>query len=87
MLVFSTQLCERLSNLLSGSTLSLLPCVNMYSVYTDTVCKGGGGVIRGFVGDHILQEFNTLYLTQIQNLQNCYTTPIKNLGGEGAPDR
>jgi hypothetical protein len=24
---------------------------------------------------------------QIQNLQNCYTTPNKNLGGEGASDR
>jgi hypothetical protein len=24
---------------------------------------------------------------QIQNLQNCFTTPSKNLGGEGASDR
>ncbi len=29
------------SNLLSGSTLPL-PCVNKYTVYTCTVCKGGG---------------------------------------------
>jgi hypothetical protein len=47
MLVFSTHLCELLPlyNLLSGSTLppSPLPCVNKYTVYTYTVCFGGGG--------------------------------------------
>ncbi len=34
------------SNLLSGSTPSPhpLPCVNKYTVYTYTVCNGGGGV-------------------------------------------
>jgi hypothetical protein len=37
-------------------------------------------------GDHILQEFNTMF-DKIQNLQNCYTTPNKNLGGEGGSDR
>ncbi len=26
-------------------------------------------------------------LHQIPNLQNCFTTPNKNLGGEGVPDR
>jgi hypothetical protein len=25
---------------------------------------GGGGGVLSFVGDHILQEFNTLYLTR-----------------------
>ncbi len=38
------------------------------------------------VWDHILKEFKTLYLTS-KNLQNCYTTPNKNLGAEGASDR
>jgi hypothetical protein len=41
MLVFSTgfvNLCP--SNFLSGK-LSPLPCVNKYTVYTYTVCKGG----------------------------------------------
>jgi hypothetical protein len=37
---------------------------------------GGGGV--SCVGDHILQEFNTLF----QSLPNCFTNPNKNLGGE-----
>jgi hypothetical protein len=32
------------SNLLSGSTMPL-PCVNKYTVYTYTVCKGGCGVL------------------------------------------
>ncbi len=60
------------SNLLSGS------CVNKYSVYMYTVCKGGGG---GSVGvSHYVSD-------QIQNLQNCFTAPNKNLGGEGASDR
>ncbi len=27
--------------------------------------------------DHILQEFYTLFLTEIQNLPNCFTTPNK----------
>jgi hypothetical protein len=38
---------------------------------------GVGGVLT-CVGDHNLQEFNTLFLTRlIQNLQNCYTAPNK----------
>ncbi len=36
-----------------------------------------GGVLSCVV-DHILQEFNTLFLTRFRNLQNCYTTPNKN---------
>jgi hypothetical protein len=43
------------------------------------------GVAWGSVGDLILQEFNSVS-DQIQNLQNCYTTPNKNLGEEGASD-
>jgi hypothetical protein len=69
-LVFSTQLCE-------------LPKVKV--VYTDCVWLGGGG--RVFcVGDHILQEFNTLYLTRFTTYKIALTTPNKNLGGEGASD-
>ncbi len=47
MLVFSNQLCELLPyNLLSGSIIPPpLPCVNKFTVYTYTVCKGG---IKGF---------------------------------------
>ncbi len=67
MLIFSTQLCELLSsNLLCGSTLPAsplppLPCVK--GQFIQTVC--GLEVVGGFesVGDHILQEFNTLNLT------------------------
>jgi hypothetical protein len=42
--------------------------------------------VRGLfscVGDHILQEFNTTFLTRFRNLQNHYTNPNKNLEGEG----
>ncbi len=43
MLVFSTQLCELLPlYLLSGSTPPPPACVNKYTLYTYTVCKGGG---------------------------------------------
>jgi hypothetical protein len=46
MWVFLTQLCELLPlyNLVFGSTLALspLPCVNKYTVYAYTVCKGRG---------------------------------------------
>jgi hypothetical protein len=58
MLVFSTQFCELL-RLLSGSTLSPpLPCVKVQYV-------AGRGPLSP-VGDHILQEFNTLYLTRFR---------------------
>ncbi len=36
---------------------------------------------------HILHEFNTMYLDQIQNLHICFTAPNKSLGGEGASVR
>ncbi len=35
------------------------------------------------VGDHILQEFNTLYLTRFRTYKITYTTTNKNLGGGG----
>jgi hypothetical protein len=39
-------------SLVQLSTPSPLPCVNRYTVYTNTVCKGGG--VGGSVGDRIL---------------------------------
>ncbi len=60
--------------LLSDLWPSPLPKIKVQ--YLQTVCLGEGGVLS-CVGNHILQGFNT------QNLQNCFTTPNKNLGGEG----
>jgi len=64
MLVFSTQLCELapLYNLLSGSppSLSSLSQSILYSSI-NKMCVAGWGVWSP-VGDHILQEFNTLFL-------------------------
>jgi hypothetical protein len=40
------------------------------------VCGSVWGVLSCVV-DHILQEFNTLFLTSL-DLQNCYTIQIKN---------
>ncbi len=34
---------------------------------TDNVWLGGGGGVLSLVGDHILQEFNTLYLTRLRS--------------------
>jgi hypothetical protein len=66
----STHLCELLpSNLLSGSPLPPpLPKVKVGTVYTDNVLLGGGGGggVLSCVGDHILQEFNTLFLTKFR---------------------
>ncbi len=87
MLVFSTQFCE----LLPPLTFSLVqlstppspfPCP--VSKYQSTAYTGGGMLIPIGVGDHILQEFNN---DHIENIQNCSTTPNKNLGGERASDR
>jgi hypothetical protein len=50
--------------------------------YIQTGCSCGGGEGEGVLScvvDHILQEFKTNSVSdQIQNLQNCYTTPNKN---------
>ena len=82
-LVFSTQFFD----LLSGSTLppTHFP-VSKYSIYRQCVAERGCGVLS-CVGDHILQGVLHSVSHQIQNLQNCFITPNKNLGGEGAPDR
>jgi hypothetical protein len=70
MLVFSTQLCERLpTNLLSGSTFPLPPSLCQSTVctciYRQCVAGRGWGV-GSSVGDHILHELNTLYLTRFR---------------------
>ncbi len=56
----------------------LSPLPKVKGQYLQTVCAwlGEGGVLS-CVGDHSLQDFKT------QNLQNYFTTPNKNLGGEG----
>jgi hypothetical protein len=63
------------------------PCVNKYrsihSIILYIVQRGGGG------GDGVMWRAYTGLNTvcdQIPNLQNCFTTPNKNLGGEGASD-
>jgi hypothetical protein len=83
MLVFSTQLCELLplcfvnycpSNLLSCSPPIPPFSKSKYSIYRQCVA------VLGCVGDHILQEFNTLY-SDSEHIQNCLTISNKNLGG------
>jgi hypothetical protein len=84
MLVFSTQLRE------PPSTFSLVPLPNPSSpsqskrtVYkSDSVWLGGGGVFS-CVGDHILPEFNTLFLTRFRIYKIAALPQTKNLGGEG----
>jgi hypothetical protein len=46
-----------------------------YSIYnTDSVRLGEGGVVLSCVGDHILQEFNTLFLTRFRTYKTATTT-------------
>ncbi len=60
MLVLSTHLYKLLpSNLLSGH-LSPLPCVNKYTLYTYTVCKGEGYGVMG------LRQINTCRKVPLQ---------------------
>jgi hypothetical protein len=54
------------SNLLSGSPLPLPLSQSQSTVFTDSVWLGGGGLMLSCVGDHILYEFNTLYLTRFR---------------------
>jgi hypothetical protein len=64
------------SNLLSGSP-SPPPKVKVHTVvYTYSVLLGGGGAgMLSFVGDHILQEFNTLFLTRFRTYK--IATPLQ----------
>ncbi len=63
MLVFSTQLCEP-SLWFNSSPPSLPQSTEYYSVHT--VCGWEGVRMLSPVGDHILQEFNTLYVTRFR---------------------
>jgi hypothetical protein len=60
------------SNLLSGLTLppspSLFHCIIVEYIQTVCVAVRGLGVLSP-VGDHILQEFNTLYLTRFRTFK------------------
>ncbi len=55
------------TNLLSGSTLRPTPPfpVSKYSIYRQCVAGRERGVLS-HVGDYILQDFNTLYLTRFR---------------------
>ncbi len=68
MLVFSTQLCELLplsSSLWFNSPPPFsLPCVKVQNI--QRVCGWEGLGVLSPVGGHILQEFNTLYLTRFR---------------------
>ncbi len=62
------------------------------TVYTECGAgRGGGGEgaeLCCYVGDHNLQEFNTLLLTRFRTYKIAFPPPNKNLGGERvAPDR
>ncbi len=72
------------SNFLFSLPPPPLPPFPKSKVYTDSVWLGGGGGVLSFVGDRILQEFDT---DKIHKLQICFTTPNKNLGWEGASDK
>jgi hypothetical protein len=89
MLLFSTQLCQLQycpSNFLSGHP----PSQSQSTVCTDSVWLGGSEGLLSCVGEHILQEFNTLLLTRFRTYKIALPPPTKNLGvegGEGASDR
>jgi hypothetical protein len=65
--------------------LSPLPCVKVQCV--QTVCGWERVGVLSPVGDHILQEFNTLYLNRFRTDKIARLPHTKNLGGEGASDR
>jgi hypothetical protein len=48
------------------SLVHLPPSQSRSTVRTDSVWLGGGGEVLSCVGDHILQEFNTLFLTRFR---------------------
>jgi hypothetical protein len=77
MLVFLTQLCELLPLLLSLWFTSSPPSQNQSTctLLTDSVWLRGGGGVLSCVGDHILQEFNTLFLTRCRTYK--IATPPK----------
>jgi hypothetical protein len=87
--ILTTQLCDLCSPLLPISpSLWLLfhpSLLSKYSIYRQYVTKEGLGVISR-VGDHILQEFYTQYLTKFRTYKIAPPPQVKNLGGEGASE-
>jgi hypothetical protein len=68
------------SNLVSGSTLPPVPPSFCQSIeYTDTMWLGRGGGVLSPVGDHILQEFNILYLTRFRTYKIARPPQTKHL--------
>jgi hypothetical protein len=49
-------------------------------MYIQTVCGfGGGGGVVSYVEDHILQEFNTLFLTRFRTYKIAAPPQNKNI--------
>ncbi len=85
MLVFSTQLVNFCpSNLLSASPPQPLPPFpkSKYRIYRQRVAGRGWGVMS-CVGDYILQEFNTLFLTRFRTYKIARPPQIKHRRGGG----
>jgi hypothetical protein len=94
MLIFSTNLvnCCPSTFSLTSPAPPPLPKVNVQYIYTYRRCVavggGGGGLLSCFV-DHILQEFNTLFLTRFRTYkiatppQGLNKTPVKTTLGIG----
>jgi hypothetical protein len=81
-LVFSTQLCELLP--VAPLTLSLVQLSSpLPSVKVQYVWLGGGWGVLSPVEDHILQEFNTLYLTIFRTYKIARPPETKTLEGRG----
>jgi hypothetical protein len=86
MLVFSTPLVNCCPFTISLTFPTPTRSKIKRTVYSIQIVCGCGGVgVLSCVVDHILQEFKHSISDQIQNLQNCYTTPNKNTrcGGRG----
>jgi hypothetical protein len=74
MLVFSTQLFWNYypSKHLSGSPPPSPPLPKVRVQYIQTMCGWDGLGVLSCVGDHILQEFNTLFLTKFSAYKFLY---------------
>ncbi len=91
MLEISTQLCELLPlqpSLWFTSPPPLPPFPkSKYSLYRQREAGRGRGGVLSCVGDLILQEFDTLFLTRFRTYKIALPLLNKSLGGEGVPDR
>ncbi len=71
------------SNLLTGSPPPSIP-VSKYSIYRQCVVGRGWRVLSP-VGDHILQQFKTLYLTRFRTYKIARPPQTITLGEESGP--